>query len=501
MKRIQYIVAGILACTLYSCNLEENPYSEIVSNSYVKDSSSVNNLLVGCYNGLHDVMYREWAVTELRSDNARMYATNSTSNTSKLVEQLDQNTIGAEHEWVADYWDAAYAEIERCNNVIRNLDVMPESTLRNKYQGEALFLRSLEYFNLVRLWGPVFIVTSKTSPSTARNMQRSTVEDVYQLIESDLEHVVNDRLLPEKEPTDDIGRADLNSARALLAKVYATHYKVGDEKYAQAVVLCKQVLQSVNVGDPQSAADLVPYADIFSTSNEMSKEIIFAVRYKSGNVGLGSPFGNFFAPINNGANVIVGTSNNFNTPSDNLINQYIEEGDSIRMNTCIAQRYYNAVTDKWTDAVYCKKYTTPVTTEFDGESDWPVIRVGDIALLYAELSNELNGPSAEALNYLNMIRQRAGISPYKSSDLSNKYDFRTAVRKERRMELAFEDQRWFDLLRWNVATQTINNYLATDAFYTGYSYTVQPIQEWQTMLPIPVSVLDINPKASQNVGY
>ena len=63
MKRIQYIVAGILACTLYSCNLEENPYSEIVSNSYVKDSSSVNNLLVGCYNGLHDVMYREWAVT------------------------------------------------------------------------------------------------------------------------------------------------------------------------------------------------------------------------------------------------------------------------------------------------------------------------------------------------------------------------------------------------------------------------------------------------------
>ena len=151
--------------------------------------------------------------------------------------------------------------------------------------------------------------------------------------------------------------------------------------------------------------------------------------------------------------------------------------------------------------MYCKKYTTPVTTEFDGESDWPVIRVGDIALLYAELSNELNGPSAEALNYLNMIRQRAGISPYKSSDLSNKYDFRTAVRKERRMELAFEDQRWFDLLRWNVATQTINNYLATDAFYTGYSYTVQPIQEWQTMLPIPVSVLDINPKASQNVGY
>ena len=167
----------------------------------------------------------------------------------------------------------------------------------------------------------------------------------------------------------------------------------------------------------------------------------------------------------------------------------------------IAQRYYNATTDTWVEATYCKKYTNPVTTQFDGESDWPVIRVGDIALLYAELLNELNGPSSEALIYLNMIRERAGINPYTLADLSNKYDFREAVRKERRMELAFENQRWFDLLRWGNATTTINNYLASEAFYSAYTYTVNPIADWQVFLPIPISVLNINPDVAQNVGY
>ncbi len=501
MKALKISAIILAVAALTACDLDQYPYSEVATDEYVKDANSVNSLVLGCYNGLHDAMYYEWAMTELRSDNARMYGTGSTSNTSKLVEQLDQSTIGAEHEWVADYWNSTYDVIDRCNSVLANLDAVGDATMSNQYQGEALFIRSLEYFNLVRLWGPVFIVTQKTSSDVARNMQRSTVEEVYSLIEGDLENIVGNALLPEQMADADLGRADLNAARALLAKVYATHYQPGDEKYAQAATLCQQVLQSSRVGNPQSGADLVPYSDIFSITNEMNKEIIFAVRYLSGNVGLGSPFGNLFAPINNGANVIVGTANNFNTPSDNLINDYISNGDTVRLNTNIAQRYYNSTNHQWIEATYCCKYTNPVTVQYDGESDWPVIRVADIALLYAEIENELNGPTAEALRYLNMIRERAHISTYTLTDLGNKYDFREAVRNERRMELAFENQRWFDLKRWGIATETVNNFLATEAFYSGYAYTVNPIQDWQTMLPIPVSVIDINPKVSQNVGY
>lgn len=496
-------VAGAVAMLLLAtgCDMNQYPYSEVVPDSYVKDAESANTLVMGCYNALHDVMQYEWAVTELRSDNARMYGNNSTSNTTKLVEQLDQNTIGTEHEWVNEYWKGCYTTISRVNGLLEELDAVEDATLRQQYEAEGLFLRSLQYFNLVRLWGPVFIVTSKVPSDVARKMQRSPVEDVYNLIEQDLERIIADDMLPESQDSKNLGRADMVAVKALLAKVYATHYKNGDAKYAKALQLCQQVLQSARIGNPQTAADLVPFDKIFSIDNEMNKEIIFAVRYLSGNVGLGSPFGNMFAPINNGANVIVGTSNNYNTPSDNLIAAYINEGDNIRFNVNIAQSYYNATTGATVMATYCKKYTNPVTTQFDGESDWPVLRVGDIALLYAEISNELNGPNATALQYLNMIRQRAGIAEYTLAALSNTYDFREAVRRERRLELAFENHRWFDLLRWGNAKMTVNNYLGSESFYAGYSYTVNPIEQWQTMLPIPVSVFNINPDVAQNVGY
>ncbi len=100
-----------------------------------------------------------------------------------------------------------------------------------------------------------------------------------------------------------------------------------------------------------------------------------------------------------------------------------------------------------------------------------------------------------------MVCERAGVSTYTLTDLSNRYDFRKAVRNERRLELAFENQRWFDLLRWGTATQTVNNYFNSETFYTEYTYAVNDIADWQTFLPIPVSVIDINPDIAQNTGY
>ena len=504
MNKFSTILLAATALSLGSCSLDQAPFSEVASDDYVKDAASVNNLVIGTYNALHDAMYYEWAVTELRSDNARQYSNTSTSNNTKLTEQLDQGAIGAEHQWVSSYWDGCYATIARANNVLSYIDVVEDPSLRAQYEGEARFLRALEYFNLVRLWGPVFIVTSKTPSDVARNMQRSPVEDVYALIEEDLEAVVNGQLLPSSQPDSELGRADLTAAKALLAKVYATHYQAGDNKYARAAELCLEVLQSPRVGNPQSGADLVPYDLIFAIDNEMNREIIFAVRYLSGNKGLGSPFGNLFAPLNNGANVIVGTANSFNTPSDDIINAYNNRGADKRLDVNIAQRYYNFTTQTWVETGncrYCRKYTNEVTRQYDGESDWPVIRVADIALLYAEISNEISGPTPQALTYLNMICDRAGVPGYEMADVANRYDFRQAIHNERRLELAFENQRWFDLLRWGEAATTVNNFFKTETFYAGYSYTVNPIADWQTILPVPISVLNINPDVAQNPGY
>jgi hypothetical protein len=508
MKRFNkymYLLLGI-SLTFTSCDLDQYPYSEVAADDFVKDASSVNNLMMGCYSSLHDVMYYEWAMTELRSDNARMYATGSSAADTKLVEQFDQNIVQPANVWMENYWNAAYVSISRANNVISNVDIVDDKTLHDQYLGEALFVRSLDYFNLVRLWGPTFIVTAKTGSAEARTMQRSSEQNVYALIEQDLENIVNNGLLPAaaKYSADNKGRATLEAAKMLLAKVYVTHYQVGDEKYLKAADLLKQVLESESVGNPQSATDLVSYDKIFATNNEMNKEIIFAVRYKSGNMGLGSPFGNLFAPINNGANVIIGKSFGYNTPTDNLLSAYELAGDTIRLNTNIAQKYYNATTKAWVttgNCRYCKKYTNPVTLEYDGESDWPVMRVGDAALLYAEILNETSGPTQDALRYLNMIHERAGLTAYTLADFPTKYDFRMAVRNERRLELAFENQRWFDLLRWGEAVNTVNAYYKSETMYTGYNYPVKSINDWQLLLPIPTSILNINPNVAQNAGY
>lgn len=511
MKKYKSILAaGFSALLLSGCSLDTIPYSELPTDTYVKDDATLNTLVLGVYNGLHDVMYYEWAVTELRSDNTRMHLNNSTSSQAKLVEQLDQGVINSEHAWVSEYWNASYAVIQRCNNVLEYLDAAESEENRNMYEGEVKFLRALQYFNLVRLWGPVFIVTEKMTSEMARFEQRDPVDDVYNLIETDLNAIIDGAMLPENHSEINIGRADLTAAKALLAKVYATHYQVGDEKYRQAAILCKEVLRSPKVGNPTNKSMLVPYANIFSTHNEMNPEIIFAVRYIGGNVGLGSPFGNLFAPTNNGANVILGTSSNYNFPSDNIMEAYAAgEGLDVRKDVNVAESYYNSTTGETVtrNARHIRKYfnidqsTNPITTQYDGDADWPVIRVADIALLYAEIVNEISGPDTDAIEYLNMIRTRAGLAPYTSAEVPSRFEFRDAVRNERRLELAFENQRWFDLLRWGTAKETVNNYIASEAFYSNYSYAVNPLAEWQLVLPIPIDVININPKVAQNVGY
>ena len=134
-------------------------------------------------------------------------------------------------------------------------------------------------------------------------------------------------------------------------------------------------------------------------------------------------------------------------------------------------------------------------------NDFPILRVGDMILLLAEWLNETAGPSEEALGYLNMIRGRAGVEAYTLADLGTKYQFRVAVRNERRLELAFENQHWFDLMRWGVAMATVNEFLATELFFSEYAYTVNPIAEWQVLLPIPIAVTNINSEVAQNPGY
>ena len=505
MKMLKYLIPILAAVGLAACEMDREVYSEPPVDGYAKDAAGVNSLLMGAYGSMHDVLYYEWAMTELRSDNTRMRISGSNAAESKLIEQLDQNTVLSSHAWIDKYWTASYRAIACANDALASIGVVDDGTLAAQYEGEARFLRALNYFNIVRLWGPAFKVTRKLSAAESRTMQRVASSEIYDLIEEDLRAIVEGGLLPATSASADLGRATMPAAKALLAKVCMTRYAAGDAEYAEAADLLRDAIAAA--GNPQNGADLVPYDEVFSIRNEMNSEIVFAVRYMAGNKGVGSPFGGLFGPLNNGGNVIIGSPKHYNYPSDDLLAAFKKNAGDKRIAVSFAERYWNATTEKWvTDsktARYVAKFLSPVLTEYDGENDWPVIRLGDLLLLYAEVTAELaGGPTADAVRYLNMTRERAGIPTYALSDFGSLTQFRTALREERRVELAFENQRWFDLQRWGIAKETVNGFLLEreNAFYAAYGY-VNPIDEWQTMLPIPLSVININPDVAQNVGY
>ncbi len=501
MKFSKYLFPILAAVGLAACEMDREVCSEPPVDGYAKDAAGVNSLLMGAYGSMHDVLYYEWAMTELRSDNTRMRINNSNSSESKLIEQLDQSTLLSSHAWVDKYWTASYHAVACANDVLASIGVVDDETLAAQYEGEARFLRALNYFNIVRLWGPAFKVTRKLSAAESRTMQRVASSEIYDLIEEDLRTIVDNDLLPGVHAAADLGRAAMPAAKALLAKVCMTRYAPGDAKYAEAATLLRDVIAAA--GDPQSGAQLVPYDEVFSIRNEMNSEIIFAVRYTAGNKGVGSPFGGLFGPLNNGGNVIIGSPKHYNFPSDDLLAAFKKNAADKRIAVSYAEKYWNATTGKDVSARYVTKFLSPVLTEYDGENDWPVIRLGDVLLLYAELTAELAGaPTAESVKYLNMTRERAGIATYAPADFSSLTQFRTALREERRLELAFENKRWFDLQRWGIAVETVNDYLLDreSAFYGGYGY-VKAIAAWQTMLPVPLSVININPDVAQNVGY
>lgn len=492
MKMKQYMAAlSICVMGLASCDLNISPDSYIAEDFFFEDAAQVNTAVIGCYGGLQGPMEYEWTLTELRSDNTRMRISSTTNEVNLQLSVLDMSVMNASNLNVRNYWETTYKNINNCNTVLnpRNLAVVTDDKLRNQYEGEALFIRSYHYFNLVRLFGPVFIVTESISIEESMKKERSAVGEVYKRITDDLKLAV-EKLEGIKYGSQDNGRVTDLAAKSLLAKVYLTLYQ-----YSDAKTLLEQVIAV-------KGETLIPYADIFDINNEMNDEIIFAIRYKAGNQGVGSPFANFFAPTNSGTLVIIGSGDGRNYPTTDIISSY--EPEDKRKDVSLAENYIDeSKPNPIINEAYIKKFLSAVSVRYDAENDWPVIRYADVLLMYAEVLNELESPD-NALKYLNLVRTRAGISPISAADVPNRNAFRDLVEKERRLELAFENQRWFDLLRWNKAKEVVNKHIHDIewGFYSTYNNPPGYMEDYQLILPIPQSVIDNNNGViAQNPNY
>lgn len=515
MKRILSIIMLAGCVGLFSCKkvIDLYPQSNLSTGTYYTNYDEVKAALSGCYNGMQRPLLYEWQLTELRSDNSKQGQPGSTASTNRDLSDLDMFTPATTHQAIYQYWLSTYNNIRNCNIVIQKLgaaydpasasnsykpiDIPITETDRKQLAGEAMFIRAYHYFNLVRLFGGVFLVYEAITPAQAKLMNRAPVADIYKLIEADLKTAAASMngLPYGQQAATNLGRATSWAAKALLAKVYLTL-----NRKSEAVPLLQDVI--ANSGHKL----LTNYANVFSISNEVNEEILFTVRFKAGGLGLGSSFANTFAPLQSGNAVVNGDGDGLNYPTADL--DTLTNGDG-RKPTLLAV-YGTGASAK----LYVKKYLSAVTLVDDAENDWPVLRFSDVLLMLAEAQ----GFSPSSLQLVSQTRQRAGLSALDPAVVNTVALFEQALSTERRVEFAFENQRWFDLVRFNTtlstvtAEQSLKDHFTREYFshYRLYTppaptldYLHQSVTRERLLLPIPQREIDTNTQIviPQNPSY
>ena len=478
MKRILAILSILSLIIISACSksfIELNPVSTVSTDALYRTDNDFKDAVIGIYSSLQGEYQNMWLYGDMRGDDSWDELVKGTA------AAMDNFTINNDDGVINSTWRNYYNTINRANTVLNKIEVADASvTNKDLYMAEARFLRALAYFNLVRIFGDVPVLTSLITIDDAYKSGRVKVDQVYNdIIIKDL--IAAENKLPVKHTGANIGRATQGAAKALLGKVYLT---VRDFPKAEAK------LQEVTT---LGYALLPKYNDLFDyNKDEHHSEYIFDIEYEQG-MGEGNCFTTNFTPKNPAiANFygVTGGQNGNNNPPRSLFNLFpagdlrkdITAADGHTDNNGV---FYPLIPTSNDVQTFTKKYMVRLLASCDSRANWKVIRYADVLLMYAEALNE-NGKTTEALVQLNKVRTRAGLAAY--SGLTQAQT-RENIYLERRLELSFEGHRWFDLLR------------------TGRALTVMApygMKDYMTVFPLPLSQVQLVNNAQifpQNPGY
>ena len=473
------LVLGFFSCTKF---LDLKPVSDGIavenksSDSILyKTASEAEAALAGVYGDFRNEYFElDYFVNgDAQSDDAYAGADNPANF------QIDDYNIDATNLNVTRDWAYLYATIGKANAVIDNVNNVPDVTLtadrKKQIIGEASFIRAFMYFQLVQLWGDVPIVLKSVRVFNLEILPmlfppRNTTAEVYAQIIKDLETALSS----VKATAINKGYATTGAVNAMLAKVYATQEP---HDWNKVNTYCDAVIAGGYSLLPQ-------YDQLWDNAHENSAESIFEINYEgtnsSGNWGVG---------------MFVGLDwKKFDIPSNDLVAAFDAENDAVRKNSSI--NWLN-ISGKWSDQhwpqtnyPFIHKYRL---VQWPSAQNYIFIRLADILLLKAEALNQ-NGDVAGAAALVNQIRHRVNLP---NTSAGTKDAMALAIEKERRLELAFEGVRWFDLKRTGRVMTVIN---ALTNFGTGVTQSYN-LTGNRLIWPIPQAEMDKNTQLVQNPGY
>jgi len=564
-NKINYLFLVVLFTSLLGCSdyLEEVPISELsVENSFETEADAIA-AIVGVYNSLQ--------LEGVYGKSQTLFSTDEHNAGSKVpLSGLNLYSFTADNvEVILPIWRDHYKGINRANLAISKIpSIDMDVAKRNTLVAEAKFIKALLYFNLIRYYGDVPYKDSETTSLNDLTIPRTPVATIYENMITDLEYCIEHLKV---KAAGLAGHATQDAAKTLLASIYLTKGSMarrnntgdGIADFTFAARYSREVIDA-------NRYTLCPYfPDAFIVQNKNNDEIIFDVQFKSPGLGVGNTIGlNMGIPSTASGVDNLSAGGSQGAIRANPYHQfYYEVADSIRMKWTNARILINATTGGYSivsavsnnppvSAAKFRRY--PVrSSDFvlqtnDYDVNWPIFRYAEVLLIYAEASNEINGPNQLAINALNLLRSRArntniggvhrdilprSLSIQRSIGLvdltvtnslvSTQSAFRNYILLERSRELSQEGKRWFDLVRWGILKSTLRGlnakYIAkisetrpievppiTPIKWTNYwngrvdewNLITGAIQDFHMLLPIPNNERRANPSIGpNNPGY
>ena len=532
MRTFKYSIFALLlvftGCRDYLTEIE--PGTTLLNDFFTSTAAAKQNV-TGCYVPLmweyNNTYLSEWFIGDIVSDDA-LKGGGSTSDMADAYDMENWRTT-SQNTLLLDFYRAQYQGIARCNLAIKyitNMEIGTDSiftpTMKNNLLGEAHYLRAYYYFRLVRVFAGVPITTEVIDNSDNWGVPRASTEQVYNLILEDLTKA--NYMLPVRSAmkAEDLGRATKGAAQAMLLKVnlyMASPYwnKQLTQDAATYYAAAKQWGDSIIASGEYS---LCPnYEDNFTLAGENGQESVFEIQYMEvpwGDYGEGFGFtaGSFTQILTRSRSSLIGGGWGFNHPTQNLYDEF--EPSDIRRDVAILNPVDSLIETPSVEIYLGSRYLNnkygmyrDPADQGGGYGKWSLhatrgplnnrqIRYADVLLMYAEAALGA-GDEATARTYINKVRQRVGLADVATAD-------NATLRHERRVELAMEGHRWFDLVRWEgVAGNGLKAHM--DAYKATESAEAQShIQEFvagkHEIFPIPQEEIQLNPtEMKQNNGY